>query len=486
LAAPDLHAPIETADGAGAVIFVGPSLSRSEARAVLPQATYLPPIAQGDLISILASAQGPRPWAVGIVDGVFYQALPVWHKEILFALEAGVRVYGASSMGALRAAECAPFGMVGVGDVFRRYEAGELTDDDEVAVAHAGPEEGWQVRSEPLVNVRATLEAAVASGRLSEETAAFVVAVAKQLWFPNRTVERILAGAAAAGFAQADIDAVRDALSDGYVDQKRLDAVALLETIAQAGDRRDTSRGDPVPLMRSGMFHAMFDRDRKVTSGETTIRREEIVRHVALSEPGFAELRDRAVDRLLLVELADLWKVGASPEDVEAARRRFLARRRLADDAALLRWAEDNDLSVEELEELITDEARIRRLRQWIDIAQSKRLLVGAVLTQLKLEGTYEASVAAAAEHGRAVASLGEEMLPEGSGPEAEELIRDQIRAGGWRPDVPAARFADEAGFHDVGDLFEELVRRRRIRERNRRALELLESLFEDGDGSAG
>src|SRR5581483_2813112 len=84
----------------------------------------------------------------------------VWHKEILWALTQGIHVYGSASIGALRAAELAPFGMVGVGRIFEAYRDGRLEDDDEVAVVHGPAEHAFQVHSEALVNLRATLAAA--------------------------------------------------------------------------------------------------------------------------------------------------------------------------------------------------------------------------------------------------------------------------------------------------------------------------------------
>ncbi|MEJ0097006.1 MAG: TfuA-like protein [Bauldia sp.] len=42
---------------------------------------------------------------IGLVDGVFENVASVWHKEILYALSEGVQVFGAASMGALRAAD---------------------------------------------------------------------------------------------------------------------------------------------------------------------------------------------------------------------------------------------------------------------------------------------------------------------------------------------------------------------------------------------
>ena len=92
-----------------------------------------PPAEAGDLYR--AARAGAA--VIGLVDGVFEDRPTVWHKEILWALAAGVRVYGAASLGALRAAECAAFGMEGVGAIFARCRSGDLEDDHELALAYA-------------------------------------------------------------------------------------------------------------------------------------------------------------------------------------------------------------------------------------------------------------------------------------------------------------------------------------------------------------
>ena len=83
---------------------------------------------------------------IAIIDGYFERMAAVWHKEILLALERGIAVWGAASMGALRAAELAPFGMIGVGAIYRAFARGALDADDEVAVAHLPAEHGYRAR----------------------------------------------------------------------------------------------------------------------------------------------------------------------------------------------------------------------------------------------------------------------------------------------------------------------------------------------------
>ena len=103
-------------------VFLGPSLPIAEARQVLPQAVYHPPAAVGDVYRVAASGDCS---VLALIDGLFQSVPAVWHKEILFALELGLRVFGASSMGALRAAELDVFGMVGVGTVYGWYALAE-------------------------------------------------------------------------------------------------------------------------------------------------------------------------------------------------------------------------------------------------------------------------------------------------------------------------------------------------------------------------
>src|SRR3546814_18249984 len=65
-------------------------------------------------------------------------------------------MFGASSIGALRAAEMGGFGLTGVGAIYRAYSRGTLVGDDEVALVHTSSEWDWRPLSLPLVAVRAT------------------------------------------------------------------------------------------------------------------------------------------------------------------------------------------------------------------------------------------------------------------------------------------------------------------------------------------
>ncbi|MFP2913411.1 TfuA-like protein, partial [Pyxidicoccus sp. 3LFB2] len=152
------------------VVFLGPSLPEEDARRLAP-CTVLPPARQGDVWRAL----NLRPRAIALVDGVFEAQPSVWHHELLAALEAGVAVFGGASMGALRAAELASHGMVGVGRIFGWYRDGEVVDDAEVALLHADAEHGWRPLTVPLVNVRHVAERARAARVLTRSAATALV-----------------------------------------------------------------------------------------------------------------------------------------------------------------------------------------------------------------------------------------------------------------------------------------------------------------------
>ena len=201
----------------GCIVFLGPSCDEATARAILPDAEYRPPAARDDIVR--AATDGAA--VIVLIDGVFLQDCAVGHREVLGVLKRGVTVIGASSMGALRAAELDGFGMIGVGEVYRRYRSGELESDDEVALVY-DPESGYAL-SEPLVNIRATLEAAVADGALAPADADAVLEAAQALYFPERTWPAVLRRATVPDRIRATI------AGRPKVDLKRADALAALE-----------------------------------------------------------------------------------------------------------------------------------------------------------------------------------------------------------------------------------------------------------------
>jgi TfuA protein len=218
------------------VVFVGPSLSPEEAAAHLPGAEFLPPIERGDIEALMAQEQPPQ--RIGIIDGKFLQSFSISPKEILRAMDRGVRVYGSSSMGALRAAELDVYGMTGVGTVYTMYASGTLEDDDEVAITFDS--ETLRPVCEPMVNIRVSMDAALRRGVVSKENAELFLKTAKSLYFPQRT-----SAAALHRLKGVMPEPDRQRLA-GYLrspeapDAKRDDAIALLARMRQDAETYET------------------------------------------------------------------------------------------------------------------------------------------------------------------------------------------------------------------------------------------------------
>jgi TfuA protein len=207
-------------------IFIGPSLDLITARSIL-DATYLPPIRRGDLAEL-----GPEIQTVGIVDGEFFQSLAVSPKEVLQLLDRGVKIYGSSSMGALRAVETQPFGMIGVGSVFEWFRDGVVEADDEVALTY--DPDTYRPCAEPLINIRFALRDAVQESVIAESKADEIIQTLRQVYFPRRSYQLVF----------QRCPELKEFINERHPDQKRDDALLLLRTIADPGWGDSIARSD--------------------------------------------------------------------------------------------------------------------------------------------------------------------------------------------------------------------------------------------------
>lgn len=116
------------------IVFGGPSLRLAQQK-YLHEFDYRKPVQRGDLHRLLQKADG-RVGCVLITDGVFGESMAVAPAECMDLLRAGWQLIGASSMGALRAADCSKVGMVGIGEIFFGYQMAYFHSDADVAVMY--------------------------------------------------------------------------------------------------------------------------------------------------------------------------------------------------------------------------------------------------------------------------------------------------------------------------------------------------------------
>ena len=173
------------------IIYTGLSLPFSEAKEILDshgdvEVIYKRPIKRGDLNLALKE----NPDIIGIIDGVFHQSSAVGHKEILNAIKKGIKVYGASSMGALRASELDVLGMTGIGYVYNQYASGEVDSDDDVAVMLDS--ETLEALSEPLINMKYVFTNAASQNIITEDEKDELLEIAKKTYYPKRNYSQTL------------------------------------------------------------------------------------------------------------------------------------------------------------------------------------------------------------------------------------------------------------------------------------------------------
>jgi len=164
-------------------VFVGPSLHGVDGLPVGNEWSFHPPARSGDLIA--AAKRGAS--RIVLIDGVFIESLPPTPGEILRLLRNGIDVIGAASLGALRAVELEPFGMIGIGWVYRQFRSARLFADDEVMVVYDA--QANRPLSEALVNLRYAL---MRCGKwLPAGCPRRILARIGDLYFPERTRHRI-------------------------------------------------------------------------------------------------------------------------------------------------------------------------------------------------------------------------------------------------------------------------------------------------------
>jgi len=109
--------------------------------------------------------------------------------------------------------------------------------------SRAGQELSYVAASEAMVNIRCTLARAAEEGVIADATHRALVATAKATFFPERDYARLLAQGRVSGLPEGELAVLECWLPSGQINQKRLDALAMLE------EMRDFLATDPPPAM---------------------------------------------------------------------------------------------------------------------------------------------------------------------------------------------------------------------------------------------
>ena len=456
-------------------VFAGPTISQAEASREL-EAVYLPPAAEGDVYRVTLK----RPQAIGIIDGYFQSVPTVRHKEILWAMSRGIHVFGSASIGALRAAELAAFGMEGVGAIFEFYRDGILEDDDEVAIAHGPSKVGFLAGSEAMVNIRQTLRKAERVGIISPKLRRALERIAKELFYPHRNYCLLLRCASERGLPEGDLARFREWLPEGRVNQKREDALAMLRLMRQRLAKGLEPKTVAYSFEHTSMWEAAWRQSGELrfdsTSDPGVVAIESILDELRFEGERYTEHSLLALERFLAICEAERLGMTVSNERKRQIEIVFRQEHGLVDGAQVRQWMNDNHLSDQQFDTLMIDEARVRWTRQRAQCGSLSRFL-----EQLRLSGDYPRLVARAEAKNRFLESLGlKNPCLENANLTENQLLRWYFEEllGRPVPDDPN-NFARSLGFASPDAFRRALLREYLYRRFEHRAKHMMEGRIE-------
>jgi hypothetical protein len=298
--------------------------------------------------------------------------------------------------------------------------------------------------SEAMVNLRATFREATRSAIISGATQAALVTIGKGLFYAERTYPAVLDNARNAGVDDAELDCLQAWLPAGRVDQKRRDAVQMLEHIADLAARGRAPLRPTFTFEHTDMWEqvgARAGRQRRAAAPSHTERPEGWHDELRLAGPRiFDELWGLAFARAVALEEARRQGLSPGADQVAARAARFRDARQLSADDAFVAWLAAEHLSEDEFLMLMADEVRLDQVRALYEPETTAHLR-----DVLRLDGRYGALIERARAKQELLALHGLEQLGlEASGISAEHLV-EWFSAGGVGGETSVGRDAGAA-----------------------------------------
>lgn len=434
------------------LVYLGPSLSLAKARAILPEAIYRPPAKQGDIVTDVVNL---KPNRIILIDGVFRENLSPWHKEIVYALQyPGVKaIYGAASMGALRAAELDFLGMIGIGKIYGWYRDAVTEDDSEVALSFAtreGPDGPLYYPSTiPLVDIRAGVEhyereflddpIAKLSRNFLEEM--------RKVFYMDRTRDLC-----EKTWAQMCPD-----IPMPVIEQKAIDAKAALTDFEMY---ESAPIQKPTPENLSKFFTALYERDRRISINGTEIPQQHIDAYVLLHNPEYERICWDSANQDLALMLCDHLCVSVSIDEIERENIRFQLRCGIETTTDFEMMLENNGWSKNEYNQLMIQNARIRKLQHANTVTKMYRRNTLAIINYLRTHQAFDYwAVQAVAAEKKIQASGVDDWLGVNLETPAFQLLAQHFEKEGLDLKCNNEEYLLETGFSNLTELGVALAR---------------------------
>ena len=366
------------------IVFCGLSITAGEGSKIL-DAEFRPPAKHGDLIS---SVYADNPDVIVVIDGAFIDNLSVWHNEINEALNKGVAVYGASAMGAVRAAEMQSWGMRGIGKVFHLISNGTIEADDEVLCDFSVDDGIYHKKTLSIVNLRFILSEAAEARLINQIQSDAILASAKALFYRERTLDKILAESMANRILDhEEADLLRNHISRSDTDIQKQDAIECLETVSRLRieDLDKTGKNFQYDLF----FEALYERDRGTKNGAGYHPFYKIANDYVMYASDIESMNDAALNRKICALVAENFNIEVSGEEVLREKTLFLKKCRPATRDDCQEWLKENDLTEGEFNDLMAERVKVNKVQNWyrtrLGFAKNTRYL----LEELKLNNQY-------------------------------------------------------------------------------------------------
>jgi hypothetical protein len=432
-------------DGEKILVYLGPSLPLAEARRILPGAIYRPPCKQGDIVSDVVNFEPNR---IILIDGVFRENLSPWHKELTYAMQyPGVKaIYGAASMGALRAAELDFLGMIGIGKIYQWYRNGVTEDDSEVAVSYAMRESHdgplYYVNTIPLVDIRAGVEHC----ERQEEARTFLEEM-RRVFYMDRTPD----------LCEKTWANICPDIPMPWVTQKAIDAT---QALTEFREHKCAGITVPAPEHLSPFFYALYDRDRRIRVNGTDIPQQHIDAYLMLHNPEHERIAWDSANQEVALTLCDHLFVMVSIEEVERESIRFQQRSGIETAEDFQRFLDNNGWSRTEYDRLMIQNARIRKLQHANTVAKTYRRNTRAIIDYLRTHQAFDywAKEALIAEK-QIKASGVDDWLGVNTEKNAFELLAEHFEREGMDLKSNNEEYLLETGFSNMTELGVALAR---------------------------
>lgn len=166
-------------------IYSGLSLSEIELQKRNPEFEFSGPIKRGQLLTDIKSGYH----IIGIIDGFFLNHLAVTPSEIIDCIRCGVKIFGASSMGAIRAADLDSIGMIGIGKIYDLIKKDDSFEDDFLGQTFL--EEEYFKTSAPFINVYYNLKKMKELNIITQEVFIFSVKSYRNMHYSERSTSKL-------------------------------------------------------------------------------------------------------------------------------------------------------------------------------------------------------------------------------------------------------------------------------------------------------